>query len=267
MAFKLIQSALTTSTEALYMFAADTVDDLKNLPNLERAGEETNIRWFAKVGSCVRVIGAGRWYVLSPSNVWCPLFYMSTEVEDAVEHNVETMRQIMSTTEGYKTAAANSAAAAAKSEKNAADSKTAAATSEKNAKASETAAKNSEDAAKESEVLSGKNQIAAADAAEKAEAVIVIEEKKHLRTPPLHPLPLPHATPRLPAPRPARAPLTPRLPSIRRTRPLHPRPTQKPRGKPQKRQSPMQRIVHRLPRNRPLPRPTAPHKRPRRPPA
>lgn len=55
--------------------------------------------------------------------------------------------------------------------------------------------------------------------------------------------------------------------SIRRTRPLHPRPTQKPRGKPQKRQSPMQRIVHRLPRNRPLPRPTAPHKRPRRPPA
>ena len=116
MAFKLIQSALTTSTEALYMFAADTVDDLKNLPNLERAGEETNIRWFAKVGSCVRVIGAGRWYVLSPSNVWCPLFYMSTEVEDAVEHNVETMRQIMSTTEEYKTAAANSAAAAAKSE-------------------------------------------------------------------------------------------------------------------------------------------------------
>ena len=98
MAFKLIQSALTTSTEALYMFAADTVDDLKNLPNLERAGKETNIRWFAKVGSCVRVIGAGRWYVLSPSNVWCPLFYMSTEVEDAVEHNVETMRQIMSTT-------------------------------------------------------------------------------------------------------------------------------------------------------------------------
>lgn len=75
------------------MFAADTVDDLKNLPNLERAGEETNIRWFAKVGSCVRVIGAGRWYVLSPSNVWCPLFYMSTEVEDAVEHNVETIAE------------------------------------------------------------------------------------------------------------------------------------------------------------------------------
>lgn len=48
----------------------------KDMPNLERAGEETNIRWFAKVGSCVRVIGAGRWYVLSPSNVWCPLFYM-----------------------------------------------------------------------------------------------------------------------------------------------------------------------------------------------
>ena len=246
MAFKLIQSALTASTEALYMFAADTVDDLKNLPNLERAGEETNIRWFAKVGSCVRVIGAGRWYVLSPSNVWCPLFYMSTEVEDAVEHNVETMRQIMSTTEGYKTAAANSAAAAAKSEKNAADSKTAAATSEKNAKASETAAKNSENAAKESETLKG---------------------HKRPRIPPLHQLPRHPATLRRPAPRPARAP--PMLPprSIRRTRPLHPRPTQKPRGKPQKRQSQMQRIVHRLPRNRPLPRPTAPHKRPRRPPA
>ena len=170
MGFKLIQSALTTSTDALYIFVTDTVDDLPNLPNIEQAGTETNTRWFARAGSCARVIGAGRWYILAPSNEWKPLFYMSTEVEDAVEHNVETMREIMRTTEGYKDDAASSKTAAAESEQNASNSESAAAESEKKAKASETAAKNSENAAKESEVLSGKNQIAAADAADKAEA-------------------------------------------------------------------------------------------------
>ncbi len=223
MAFKLIQSALTTSTEALYMFAADTVDDLKNLPNLERAGEETeiNIRWFAKVGSCVRVIGAGRWYVLSPSNVWYPLFYMSTEVEDAVEHNVETMRQIMSTTEEYKTAAANSEAAAAKSEKNAADSKTAAATSEKNARGRRPPPKIARPPPRNQKPCPARI---------KSPPPMPPKEQKRPRIPPPHP-PLRHpATPRRPAPRPARAP--PMLPprSIRRTRPLHPRPTQNREG-------------------------------------
>lgn len=257
MAFKLIQTALTTSTEALYMFAADTVDDLKDLPNLERAGEETNIRWFAKVGSCVRVIGAGRWYVLSPSNVWCALFYMSSEVEDAVEHNVETMRQIMSTTEEYKTAAANSAAAAAKSEQNASNSESAAAKVRRKPRPAKPPPRTAR--------MQPRNRRFCPEKI-RSPPLMQLKKQKHLRMPPLHPLPLLPATPKLPAPRPERAPLTPRLPSIRRTRPLHPRPMQKPRGKPQKRQKTMRQIVCRLLRNRLLLRPTAPRKRPRQPP-
>ena len=34
MAYKVLETALTTSTEALYMFVADNEDDIPNLPNM-----------------------------------------------------------------------------------------------------------------------------------------------------------------------------------------------------------------------------------------
>lgn len=140
MGYKLIQAALTTSTDALYIFVTDTVDDLTDLPNINKAGSETNTRWFARAGSCARVIGAGRWYILAPSNEWKALFYMNSDVEDAVEKNVETMKEIMETTKGYRDAASTSEQNSAASESAASDSAAAAAQSKENAAGSAKAA-------------------------------------------------------------------------------------------------------------------------------
>lgn len=62
MAYKVLDTALTTSTEALYMFVADNEEDIPNLPNMEQTGSETNTRWYAKAGSVVRVVATGRFY-------------------------------------------------------------------------------------------------------------------------------------------------------------------------------------------------------------
>ena len=66
MAYKVLDAALTTSTEALYMFVADNEEDIPNLPNMEQRGNETNTRWYAKAGSVVRVVATGRFYTLAP---------------------------------------------------------------------------------------------------------------------------------------------------------------------------------------------------------
>ena len=182
MAYKVIQAALTTSTESLYVFVADGTDDLKYLPNLTQTGSTSDARWYAKAGSVARLIGDGHWYILSPSNVWNAMLYMSDDVDDAISKNVETMRQYLVSTEEYKTAAAASAEAALESESNAAGSASAALESQNAAKQSETnaasaakaagisasGAADSESAAAASAANAASSESAAADSQKKA---------------------------------------------------------------------------------------------------
>lgn len=119
MAYKVIDTALTTSTEALYVFVADSEEDIPNLPNMEQTGNETNTRWYAKAGSVVRVVATGRWYTLAPSNKWKALYYMREELEDAIDHNIPIMQQILAEAKVSAETTANNASAAAKSEQNA----------------------------------------------------------------------------------------------------------------------------------------------------
>lgn len=147
MAYKVLDAALTTSTEALYMFVADNEQDIPNLPNMEQTGSETNTRWYAKAGSVVRVIATGRWYTLAPSNKWKALYYMREELEDAIDHNIPIMQQILAEAKVSAEITANNASAAAKSEQNASasasrasESANKAAESQKNAEAARTAA-------------------------------------------------------------------------------------------------------------------------------
>ena len=147
MAYKVLETALTTTTEALYMFVADNEQDIPNLPNMEQTGSETNTRWYAKAGSVVRVVATGRFYTLAPSNKWKALYYMREELEDAIDHNITIMQQILAEAKVSAETTANNASAAAKSERNASasasrasESANKAAESQKNAEAARTAA-------------------------------------------------------------------------------------------------------------------------------
>ena len=112
MAYKVLDAALTTSTEALYMFVADNEEDIPNLPNMEQTGNETNTRWYAKAGSVVRVVATGRFYTLAPSNKWKALYYMREELEDAIDHNIPIMQQILAEAKVSAETTANNASAA-----------------------------------------------------------------------------------------------------------------------------------------------------------
>lgn len=149
MAYKSILTALLESNSCMYILVADSANDLPNLPNLSQAGETADTRHFAKVGSCVRVVSDGHWYALSPSNEWMPLFYMTSEVDDAINENVQKMLQIMATIDEYSKVAHESAEKAYKCAESAEDSKNdasasagKAAVSSQNAKAAESSVKN-----------------------------------------------------------------------------------------------------------------------------
>ena len=133
MAYHVVDTALATTNTALYIFVADTVNDLDDLPNMTKGGDLTVSARFAQPGSCVRVVGAGRWYILNASNVWKAMYYMNDEVQDAVEKNVDTMKGYMDNAESYKNSAATSAENAGKSEAAAAVSETNAGKSANNA--------------------------------------------------------------------------------------------------------------------------------------
>lgn len=140
MAYKVLDAALTTSTEALYMFVVDNEEDIPNLPNMEQTGNETNTRWYAKAGSVVRVVATGRFYTLAPSNKWKALYYMREELEDAIDHNIPIMKQILDEAKVSAETTANNEQNASASASRASESAKKAAESQKNAEAARTAA-------------------------------------------------------------------------------------------------------------------------------
>lgn len=166
MAYKIIQAALTTDVQALYIMATDDVSDLTYVPNMVQTGNTADSRWYAKAGSCARVISKGRWYILSPSNTWKPMLYMTDELDAAFEDKLNDMKAIRAEVTELKENAASSAAAASESEQNASDSASAAASSQQASKKSENSAKSHEDSAAASALA----------AAESADAARISEE-------------------------------------------------------------------------------------------
>mgnify|MGYP006899720876 CR=1 FL=1 len=169
MAYKIIQAALTTDVQALYIMATDDVSDLTFVPNMVQTGNTADSRWYAKAGSCARVINKGRWYILSPSNVWKPLMFMTDELDAAFEDKLNDMKAIRTDVTELKENAASSAEAASQSEQSAADSASAALRSQNAAKKSEDSAKSHADSAAASK-LAASGSADAAHASEESAA-------------------------------------------------------------------------------------------------
>lgn len=161
MSYKSIYTVPSESNSCLYILIADKPDDLPNLPNLTQPGETSDTKRYAKAGSCARVVSKGRWYILSPSNAWKPLMYMTDELDAAFEDKLNDMKAIRTDVTELKENAASSAEAASKSKQSAADSASAALRSQNAAKKSDDSAKSHADSAAASKLAASESAIAA----------------------------------------------------------------------------------------------------------
>lgn len=143
MAILIADTKLETEVDAWYQFYVDTMADIADLPTSNSTGGSYRVKKFARPTSIAYCIEMASVYALDSNDKWRLMYALREDVAEALLDSVDEIKRLVSGTSASEQAAAESAAAAAKSASAASKSEQAANSSASAAAASERASRDS----------------------------------------------------------------------------------------------------------------------------